>query len=135
MALVIQLKRIVLHDDIELCKELVSCAFAKDICDDRQRILFLLDNFVQFSEVADPADSAVFLWDDEGGQYPFTFLLLYKNSQLDEMIKLLFKGVDVHLRYCKRSGIRGLCLWIDINVKILVWVHTKSSVKHFCMAF
>ena len=56
---------IVLHTNIQLGKELVSSLLTKNVSNHRQGILVVLNYFIKLAQVADPANSAVFLWCDK----------------------------------------------------------------------
>jgi hypothetical protein len=58
-----------LHTNVKFHEKLMSNTFTKDIHDYGQRILHVLDHFVELLEITDPT------YTSEGGTCPFTFLL------------------------------------------------------------
>ena len=78
LTFLIEFKGVMLQTDAKFSEKLVSNAFAEDISNDGQRILLVLDHFVQVVQVANLADTAIFPWKNNGGTHPFTILLREK---------------------------------------------------------
>jgi hypothetical protein len=82
LALLIQFKSIILHTNVQFCKELVSNVLLQDICDNGQEILLVLNYLVQLSKVADPAYASILFENNEGRTSPFALLLRNKDTNV-----------------------------------------------------
>jgi hypothetical protein len=61
LTFVVKLKHVVLHTNVKFSEKFVPRMFAQNVRDYRQRILLSSFDFVQLTQVADPAYSVVFL--------------------------------------------------------------------------
>ena len=71
----VQFKDTILHTDVKLSEKAVSYVFVKGISNDGQRILLVLNYFVQLGQVANLVDAAIFPRKNEGGTYSSALLL------------------------------------------------------------
>jgi hypothetical protein len=78
----VKLEGIILHTNIQLGKEFVTSLLTKNVSNHWQRISVALNYFIKLAKVADPANSAVFLWCDERRWAPFAFTLYRKDANL-----------------------------------------------------
>ena len=63
---VVETEGVILHGDVNFCEELVGALFLNNGLNVGQWIFLTLNEFVEHTEVGDPADGIVFLWNDEG---------------------------------------------------------------------
>jgi len=79
LAFFVQFECVILHTNVEFHEKLVSDALTKDIHDYGKMMLLLLDHFIELSLITNPMYTSIFLWGDEGGTCPFTFLLCFED--------------------------------------------------------
>jgi hypothetical protein len=46
------------------------------------------------------------------------------------MVEFLFESLQMNLRYRIWPRMFRLGIWINVNVYLLVWINSKSSIKH-----
>ncbi len=87
-----------MHQDVNVCEELVSGDPLHDIVDDRQLVLFVFNTFVEREEIRDLSDLAIFCGSNETRKGTLWGSAFFKNSIINHALEFLFACLFVNLR-------------------------------------
>ena len=131
LRLLIQLKGVVLHGDIQFGKELVRFLFADDVLHSGQGILGAFDGLVELAEVRYPMDSAIFLGNDESSCCPFGSTSRFQDALVNEAVEFSFECWKMNARDLVRLGVEGNCIRLEIQVECLMRILAKLSTEQW----
>ena len=129
LAFFVKFKGVELHGKIELGEVLVLATTAHNIINLGQWVAFPFEDFVEFSEVRDPADGAVFLGNDEGREGPFGRLSGAEDTDLNQAVKLFLEGFLMDMGNGIGRGIIRNSIRFEFQVNRLMRVVTQFTIK------
>jgi hypothetical protein len=129
LGLVVELKCVKLHCDVELGEEGIARALGKNMLDARKQIHTPMDHLVQGTKVGNNSNATIFLGDSKGWSCPVGRTTWFKDTDLDKLIDLMSKYLLMVVHNGVRSRIDGLGIWIDFKMNFPVWIEPKLARK------